>query len=256
VRGSFASVIATALIVPSILPARSDEIPALDVQPVCRGIAAQMTAPSAGKQGQAETLQRCTKSEQRAREQLKNIWLAFSAADKEHCIALAKTGGLPSYTELMTCLEMVRDVRALRSAPVSPSAADTTKPASSSADSSSQPTPAKEPSTADVLRTELEQARTEVQTAKASEALAQRKLADMEAVLRGAQEKVGQATAETEQAKADTQAARGSETVVKRKLAEVEAAREADEKACLSSARPGFATRLRELFKRPGSKNP
>jgi hypothetical protein len=258
VRGSFASVIATALIVPSILPARSDEIPALDVQPVCRGIAAQMTAPSAGKQGQAETLQRCTKSEQRAREQLKNIWLAFSTADKEHCIALAKTGGLPSYTELMTCLEMVRDVRALRSAPVSPSAADTTKPAPSSSEAGLQPVPTREPAKADAdaLRTELEQSRTEVQTAKASEALAQRKLADMEAVLRGAQEKVGQATAEAEQAKADTQAAKGSETVVKRKLAEVEAAREADEKACLSSARPGFATRLRELFKRTGSKNP
>jgi hypothetical protein len=258
VRGSFAFVIAIGMIVPSILPARSDEIPTLDVQPVCRGIAAQMTAPAAGKKGKAETFQRCTKSEQGAREQLKNIWLAFSTADKDHCIALAKTGGLPSYTELITCLEMVRDVRALRSTPASPSAADATKPASSSAGSGLQPASMSEPAKADadVLRTELEQARTEVQTAKASEALAQRKLADMEAVLQGANEKVGQATAEAEQAKADTQAARGSETVVKRKLAEVEAAREADEKACLNSARPGFAARLRELFKRPGSKNP
>jgi hypothetical protein len=256
VRGSLASVIAIATIVPSILLARSDEIPALNVRPVCRGIAAQSTAGGAGKKGQAETFRRCVESEQGAREQLENVWLTFSAADKEHCTALAKTGGLPSYTELMTCLEMVRDVRALRSPPTPSSAADAAKPASSNAESSSQPAPAKEASTADVLKTEFEQAKTEVQTAKASEALAQRKLADMEAVLRGAQEKAGQATAEAEQAKADASAARGSETAVKRKLAEVEAARNADEKACLSSARPGFAARLRQLFKRPSSKNP
>jgi hypothetical protein len=257
-RGSFASAIAIVTMVPSILLARSDEIPTLDVRPVCSGIAKQSTHPNAGKKGQAETFRGCMESEQGVREQLKNVWLAFSPADKGHCIALAKTGGLPSYTELITCLEMVRDVRTLRSAHASPSAADTTKPTSSSAVLASQSTPTKEPAKAEaaVMSTELEQARTDAQTARASEASAQRKLADVEAVLRGAKDKADQATAEAEQAKADAQAARGSAAAVKRKLAEVEAARESDEKACLSSSRPGFAARLRELFKRSSSKNP
>jgi len=257
-RGSFASAVAMVTIVPSVLSARSAEIPTLDLRPVCSGIAKQSTHQNAGKKGQAEVFRRCMESEKGVREQLKNVWLAFSPADKEHCIALAKSGGLPSYTELITCLEMVRDVRTLRSAQASPAAADTIKPTSPSAESASPPTAAKEPAKAesDVMRTELEQARTEVQTAKASEALVQRKLAEVEAMLRGAKDNAGQATAEAEQAKADAQAARRSEAAVKRKLAEVEAAREADEKACLSSARPGFGTRLRELFKRSNSKNP
>ena len=149
-RGPFASVIAVVTIVPSILSAQSDEIPTLDVRPVCHGIAKQSTDPGVGKKGQTETFRRCVESEHVVREQLKNVWAGFSTADKQHCVVLAKTAGLPSYTELITCLEMVRDVRALRSAAAPPSAVDTTTPTSSSsmpsAESVSQPTPTKEPS--------------------------------------------------------------------------------------------------------------
>jgi len=47
---------------------------------------------------------------------LKREWSDFSAAGKRHCVTLATTGGESSNTELLTCLEMARDVRALRSA--------------------------------------------------------------------------------------------------------------------------------------------
>ena len=258
-RSSFASVIAVVSIVPSILSARSDEIPTLDVRPVCRGIAKESIDPGAGKKGETEIFRRCVESEHVVREQLKNVWAGFSTADKQHCVALSKIGGLPSYSELITCLEMVRDVRVLRSAAAPPSAVDTTTPTSSSsttsAESVSQPT--KEPSkTRGETTTELERAKAEAQAAKASEALAERKLADVEAALKGTKEEAGRATAEAERAKADAQAARQSDAAVKRKLAEVEAARAADEQACLSSARPGLTARLRELFKRSSSKNP
>jgi hypothetical protein len=52
-------------------------------------------------------------SEQTVREHLKKGWSAFTTADKTHCVALAKTGGESSYTELLTCMEMARDVRKL-----------------------------------------------------------------------------------------------------------------------------------------------
>ena len=52
-------------------------------------------------------------SEQAVREQIKKEWSTFSASDKSHCVALAKTGGEASYTELLTCMEMARDVRKL-----------------------------------------------------------------------------------------------------------------------------------------------
>ena len=38
-----------------------------------------------------------------------------TTADKTDCVALAKTGGESSYTELPTCMEMARDVRQLHS---------------------------------------------------------------------------------------------------------------------------------------------
>src|SRR5215471_7621380 len=92
------------------LPARSDDIPTLDVNPVCRGIASQ----SELEEGLQQTsFQQCVQSEQATRDQLKKEWSTFTASDKNHCVALAKTGGEASYTELITCMEMARDVRKL-----------------------------------------------------------------------------------------------------------------------------------------------
>ena len=264
-RGSFAFVIAVVTIVASVLSARSDEIPTLDIQPVCRGIARELTDPDEGKKGQTETLRRCMESEQVTSEQLKKVWPTFSAPDKRHCVALAETGGLPSYTEVITCLEMVRDVRALRSAGTPLLGTETTIPTSSPSTSSMppappgsalQPPPPQEPPKTDATTTELEQAKADAQTAKASEALVQRKLADAETALQQTKEEASRATAEAGGAKAAAQVAKESEAAVKRKLAEVEAARIAAEQACLSSARPGLAARLRRLFQQPSSKNP
>jgi hypothetical protein len=102
--------LAIAMTMPAIFSARSDEIPTLDIRPVCRGIASQ--SGDSLEAGLRSTSEQCVQSEQEVRRQLKKIWATFSAADKQHCVALAKTGGESSYTELLTCLEMARDVRA------------------------------------------------------------------------------------------------------------------------------------------------
>src|SRR5215831_3066648 len=125
-RGQFVCVILT--VVPTIAWAASDAIPKLDVRPVCRGIALQSADPGVGQRNQTETFQQCIESEQAVLEQLKQGWSGFSAEDRRHCVTLATTGGESSNTELLTCLEMARDVRALRSAA---SGAETTKPAPS-----------------------------------------------------------------------------------------------------------------------------
>ena len=114
----FVPTIAVAMIMAAILSARSDDIPTLDVNPVCRGIASQ---------GELEVgLQRtnyeqCLQSEQAVRDEIKKEWSTFSTGDKTHCVALAKTGGESSYTELITCMEMARDVRKLHSEADKPS---------------------------------------------------------------------------------------------------------------------------------------
>ena len=84
--------------------------PTLDVNPVCHGIATQGELEEGLRQ---TSFQQCVQSEQATREEIKKEWSSFSASDKSHCVALAKTGGESSYTELLTC--MARDVRRLHS---------------------------------------------------------------------------------------------------------------------------------------------
>jgi hypothetical protein len=82
------------------------------VNPVCRGIASQGELEAGLQQ---TSFQQCVQSEQSVRDEIKKEWFTFSTADKTHCVALAKTGGESSYTELITCMEMARDVRKLHS---------------------------------------------------------------------------------------------------------------------------------------------
>ncbi len=258
-RGQFVCGVAILIIIPTIVWAATDGIPTLDVRPVCRGIASQSADPGVGQKNQNEAFQLCIESEQAVREQLKQQWSAFSAADKRHCVALATTGGESSNTELLTCLEMARDVHVLRSAAA---AAETTKPASSPSAPTTQPpapipdkdVPKKEGNEA---KSELERARLEAETAKASEALAQRKLADAEAALKKAKEEAQRVSADLERAKAEAQTARESESAIKTKLADAVAARAKAEQACHSDdgQRPSLGTRLRKWLGRPASPN-
>jgi hypothetical protein len=103
----------TALIA-SAFPVAADDVPNLDVTPVCRGIAAQAGNPSETG-GPDLSFRDCVASEREVRGQLAKSWSTFSGFDKAHCVRLANTGGESSYTELITCLEMSRDVRQLQS---------------------------------------------------------------------------------------------------------------------------------------------
>jgi hypothetical protein len=69
------------------LSARSDDIPTLDVSPVCPGIAMQGELEAGLQQ---TSFQQCMQSEQATRDQIKKEWSTFTTADKTHCIALAK----------------------------------------------------------------------------------------------------------------------------------------------------------------------
>jgi hypothetical protein len=252
-RSYFAPAIAIAMIMPAILSARSDDIPTVDVRPVCRGIASQGELDVGLQQ---TSFEQCVQSEQAVREQLEKEWSTFTTADKSHCVSLAKTGGESSYTELITCMEMARDVRAIRSAEATSSGAATTRTRSSPPIPAMQPTPAtptvqpapadstsrSSPSTneppmdADSTLKELARVKADAQKARASEVAVQGKLASTEADLKRAKgdlqrakEEAGRATQQAEQAKADAQAAREAQARAENKLADAEAARTAAE---------------------------
>jgi hypothetical protein len=90
----------------------ADSVPNLNIEQVCQGIAVQGGSsfhdPSIPKQKQD-----CIESEGEVRQQLMKLWGSFSAADKRDCVNESTMGGESSYTELLTCLEMARDVRTL-----------------------------------------------------------------------------------------------------------------------------------------------
>ena len=97
----------TAFFVSSYLVMVADAVPAFDVKQTCRGTETAGVYPG-------RNMESCVQSEEATRDQLKKSWGEFSAADKTECVSAVKIGGFPSYTELITCLEMRRDVRKMR----------------------------------------------------------------------------------------------------------------------------------------------
>jgi hypothetical protein len=94
--------------------ARADSPPKLDVSPSCE--AAARGAISAGRDKEA-----CMVDERTAEGVLAQNWSTYNAADKTQCIGNVKTGGPASYVELLSCLEIMRDAKAIREGePVTP----------------------------------------------------------------------------------------------------------------------------------------
>jgi hypothetical protein len=101
---------ALAVLAISVSAARADEYPTLNVAPLCHGITDQSSLQEGLRR---VSFDECVKAEQTDRETMIKEWSTFSSDDKRHCIAEATMGGESSYTDLVTCLEMARDVRAL-----------------------------------------------------------------------------------------------------------------------------------------------
>ena len=99
------------------VPASAAEVPRLDVGPTCR--------PLDRNGATMIDTERCLKTENQARDQLARQWTEFRSADRTECTQAATMGGMASYVQLLTCLEMKRDVAklspdlGLRSAPSS-----------------------------------------------------------------------------------------------------------------------------------------
>ena len=104
-RTAFLGALTALVISVSSQPAWTAEtVPQLDVEPSCR--AAEGAAQVVGRDGN-----NCRSDENNAMAALGRDWDSYSSADKSHCTALVKTGGPPSYVELLSCLEVSRDAR-------------------------------------------------------------------------------------------------------------------------------------------------
>lgn len=80
-------------------------VPTLDLNSSCRAAAAAQIVPMA-------RMHECTETEQRARDQLVEKWKDFTSADRASCVG-SMINFEPTYTELLTCLEIANDARKL-----------------------------------------------------------------------------------------------------------------------------------------------
>ena len=83
----------------------ADGVPKLDVAASCRAAAAATETK--------DRLQTCLDSEQRSHDKLVKEWLDYTPVDRVNC-SKAIIQFEPTYTELLTCLEMARDVKKLK----------------------------------------------------------------------------------------------------------------------------------------------
>ena len=90
----------------SVPRARAGSVPTIDVRPTCQ-------AAAGGLIGVKQDIQICLEDEQKVRDQIAKEWTQFRADDRASCTRLTTMSGGGTYTELLTCLEMMRDARNL-----------------------------------------------------------------------------------------------------------------------------------------------
>lgn len=65
-----------------------------------------------------EIRESCLKKEHEARDKLKESWTKFTSEHRASCIRSTRAGGIPSYIELLTCLEIADEARKLPDEPM------------------------------------------------------------------------------------------------------------------------------------------
>jgi len=110
IASAFATTIVLAVIPlgSQVVSARADSPPKLNVGSSCD--AAAKGAISAGRDKEA-----CLGDELAAQEMLAKNWAQYSRAHKIQCVSMTTHGG-PSYVELISCLDIMRDADAISKA--------------------------------------------------------------------------------------------------------------------------------------------
>jgi hypothetical protein len=91
----------------------SDSIPHLNVEVLCK--ATEATDQAMGLT-EAQSFEHCLRDETEAQQQLAALWQASSTAVRNQCEGEAMAGDSQSYVDLLTCIQMTNDAKALSSA--------------------------------------------------------------------------------------------------------------------------------------------
>jgi hypothetical protein len=105
--------IATLALATHLTVAIADDVPNFNVEPLCRGIAEQGGLDLEPNKTFQQSIDSCVTDEMDIRKRLVQEWPTFMAGDRAECTSESSAGGVPSYTELLTCLQMARDAKKL-----------------------------------------------------------------------------------------------------------------------------------------------
>lgn len=85
------------------------EVPKFNIGPTCQ----------AAQSGDVHRPQgACERDENQARATLEKQWTTYTVADRERCTMMTRTGGSPSYVELLTCLQTASEAAKLPQQPL------------------------------------------------------------------------------------------------------------------------------------------
>ena len=84
----------------------ADTVPKFNVERTCRPAEAAGTLP--GRKSSS-----CQRDENDARSKLEQEWTHYSTTQRAQCAGFASLDRAPSYVELLTCLEMAKQVQEL-----------------------------------------------------------------------------------------------------------------------------------------------
>jgi hypothetical protein len=93
----------------------ADPVPKFNLNAICAGEG--MRGPDV-----------CIKTETAAHDDLAKQWAQFPAADRARCVQLATMSKMPSYVQVLTCLEMARDARQINAPGRSGSTSSSSQP--------------------------------------------------------------------------------------------------------------------------------
>src|ERR1700730_9796798 len=92
-----------------VVRAGADDPPILNMSPSCGAAAAGAISLQRDKQ-------ECMREEGAAHDLLTKNWSQYLPADKTLCVGMVSKGGPPSYVELLSCLEIMKDSAAIHKA--------------------------------------------------------------------------------------------------------------------------------------------
>jgi hypothetical protein len=85
----------------------ADPVPDVNVETTCRD-----SASVTGDVSSQSDMNSCVADEQDAHNLLQKQWAQYAQSDKNECVR-ASSDYLPSYVELLTCLELAKEARSL-----------------------------------------------------------------------------------------------------------------------------------------------